>query len=783
MMSAVDPMPPDNGAPTSQTVRASRVTAANGSGRVARRVPRQRAFLLETTAALLIAAAAAVAAGTAPGAPTGVAPFDAALRVLMAIACVVAGRRTPWPFLAAAGVVAAAASYGSPRALVAVVAVAIALGGWRAHRPIRPRAWLLTLRSATAGTLCAVALRASWPHVSLMTSLLAGAIVLLILLPAVVVTPLAARRRLLAAGGLALLAALLLSAVAGVVLLQARTPLQTALAAARSGLAAAEHGQESVAIAEFRRADTAFDSASDVLAWARASELVPIVSQQVRAIRSATAVGMSLAQAGLTTVTSASLSRLAVVDGAFPVQQLESYEPIFKADLAILTSVNAETASWSSPWVLGILKDKLAVEKAKLQQARRDATIALLGCQQVPSILGGDGPRTYLVLVENPAESRASGGVIGDYAEVGAEAGRLHLVKVGSVEQLNDDGVPAVDRKLPPITSADDHNITDFINRYETYFPQGHWQNIVMSPDFETVGEVTSYLFPQSGGARVNGVISIDPVAMAGLLEMIGPVKADGLKQVVTQDSVVAFLAHDEFIEFPNNTVRIQFVESLLKEVFDDLISRSLPPVSQMITDLRPAVAGGHLMMYSDSPSTERFLQDVHIAGASWPYPPPAGDYVGVVTQNVAGNKIDWYLRRKIVYDATVNLRRQTITSTLALTLTNSAPSSGQPPMVIDGFQGIHTRPGEALVWVSIYSPWSLLSATENGKPENMTSQYEGGRNVYGAYIALQAHTTAVLELRLAGTWPRTLSHYVLGWYHQPVLFPDQVSTRATVIH
>jgi hypothetical protein len=615
-----------------------------------------------------------------------------------------------------------------------------------------------------------------------MTSLVAAVVVLLILVPAVAVSSPRTRRLTLMACGMAVLAALLLAGLAGVAILEARSPLQRALTASHNGLTAAEHGDQSAAIIDFRRADSAFEAAASDLTWAHASEVVPIVSQQVRAIRSAASVGTSLARAGLATASSASVSNLALAHGAFPVGQLASYQPIFRADLAVLTSVSRQTSSWSSPWLLGPLRRKLASERVKLAEAEHDASIALLGAQQVPTILGADGPRTYLVLVENPAESRASGGVIGDYAVVSANQGRLHLVKVGSVEQLDEDGVPPVKRTLPPITAANRNNMTDFVNRYEAYFPQRNWENISMSPNFETVGEVASYLFPQSGGIPVDGVISIDPEAMAGLLKVIGPVKTTGLAQPISDSNVVAFLAHDEFVDFPNDLARITFVESLLKQVWGSLVSRSLPPVPQMIEDLSPAVQGGHLLMYGGGAGVEGFFQEVHIAGASWPYPPPAGDFLGVVTQNGAGNKIDWYIRRKVVYNATVDLPKGTVSSTLTVTLSNSAPASGLPGIIIDGFTGTGTRPGEALDWVSIYSPWRLVSASLNGQPEPMTSQFEGGRNVYGAYVPIQSNSSVVLQLHLAGSWPRTLSHYVLNWYRQPVLFPDEVSTKVTVI-
>jgi len=730
-----------------------------------------------------VAIGAGIAGGMASGAPTGISALDVALKVALAVGCVLAGRLAPWPFVGMAAVVSAVATYKSPAALVAVGVFALVLVGWRLE-VTAPRVWLGVLRAGLCGALAGVVLRSSWPRVALAPSLLAGVAVLLILLPALVVTPAPVRRVVVRISGLAVLAAILLTALAGVALLQARSPLQAALTAARSGLTAAEHGDQAAATTDFQQAENAFNSADGDLRWARAAEIVPVVSQQIRAIRSAAAVGTSLAQMGLTTAAKANLSELKVVNGVFPVTQLTALGPVFNSDLQVIQRVTDETSSWSSPWLIGSVKGKLDSEKSRLAQARHDASIALLASQQVPAMLGADGPRTYLLLVENPAESRASGGVIGDYAEVSADVGRLHLVRVGSVAQLNEDGTPPLDRTLPPSNPFVDSPIQDFKNRYGTYFPQDHWENIVMSPDFQTVGQVAEFLYPQSGGVHVNGVISIDPQAMARFLKILGPIeaKSKGLKRPVkiTQGNVVTFLAHQEFIDFKSNTLRIQFVEGLLKQVWHELTSRHLPPVTTLAKDLAPAIRGHDMMMYSGDASTEAFFEAVHTAGESWAQVP--GDFLGVVTQNAAGNKIDWYVRRKIAYDATVNLRQHTIAATLTVTISNSAPASGLPAVIINGLPGTGTKPGEAQLWVSIYSPWRLLSATYDGHQELMTTQSELGRLVYGAIIRIPSNSTGVLQLHLAGTWPSSLSHYQLTWYKQPTLFPDQVSSKANVI-
>jgi len=734
----------------------------------------------DTAVTLVLAVGAGIAAGTASGAPTGISALDVALRVALAVGCILAGRLTPWAFVAAAASVSAVASYGSPAALVAVGVLGVALGSWRLEGG-SPLPWLGVLRAALCGALAGIALRASWPHAALMPSLLASVTVLLILLPALVVAPTPIRRLVARVSGLVALAGILLTALACVALLQARSPLQAALAAARSGLTATQHGDQATAITQFTRAESAFEAADSDLGWARAAEIVPVVSQQIRAIRSAASVGTSLAHAGLSTTTAANLSTLKVVDGTFPVTRLAALAPVFTSDLAVLQHVSGETGTWSSPWLIGTIKRKLTSERARVFQARHDASIALLASKEVPEILGGDGLRTYLVLVENPAESRASGGVIGDYAEVTADAGRLHLVRVGSVEQLDREGIPPLHRTLPPSNPLVESPIQDFKNRYGTYFPQDHWENIVMSPDFQTVGQVAEYLYPQSGGVQVNGVISVDPVAMTGFLKAIGPVRAKGLTHPITRGNVVTFLAHQEFVEFKDNTRRIAFVEGLLKQVWHSLTTRTLPPVATLAKDLSPAIKGGHLLMYSGDAGVESFYEDVHTAGASWA--PVAGDFLGVVTQNAAGNKIDWYVRRKIAYDTTVNLPEHTISSTLTVSITNSAPSSGLPPIIINGLPGTNTKPGEAQLWVSIYSPWRLVSATYAGQDELMTTQSELGRLVYGAIIQIPSDSTGVLQLHFAGTWPKSLTRYQLSWYHQPMLFADQVSTKVTVVH
>jgi len=92
-------------------------------------------------------------------------------------------------------------------------------------------------------------------------------------------------------------------------------------------------------------------------------------------------------------------------------------------------------------------------------------------------MLGADGPRRYLVLFGDPAESRGrSGGVPGDYAEVAA----------ASTEAQPREGRLHRDARFDWQSPAGKHLIgpEDYLARYSQFEPEDYWANVPMSPDF-----------------------------------------------------------------------------------------------------------------------------------------------------------------------------------------------------------------------------------------------------------------------------------------------------------
>jgi hypothetical protein len=754
-----------------------RTSGSAATGALRGRGPQSALFLV-----FAMVLASAIAGGLAHGSPTGISPFDVALRAVFGASLALAAISAAWPWLLAASIVAVPGSLGQPTVIPAAATLAVALGGslsvLAGQKPATsdsprlrtaPRAVMLPAKAAVGAVIAQVALRFGWPHAFLVPSVLAAGAALLVLVPGVVGAPRPFRRWVVSACAAILLLVVALTAIAALSVLRARGPIETGLQATETGLHAAERGDQGVARAHFSTARDDFATASHDLAWARGGELVPGVAQQVRAIRVAAAIGVDLARTAFMTAENGNVDALRFTDGTFPVKALENLEPVLAGDVASLQFSLREIAPFRSPWLVSQLKTKLDSEVRKLVRAEQDATTALLATRSVPGLLGADGPRRYLVLFENPAELRASGGVPGDYAEVTAVDGRLNLVKVGSTVTLESIGNPAGKHLIGP---------EDYLARYSQFEPEDYWANVPMSPDFPSVGEVAANLYPECGGAKVNGVISLDPVAMAGLLAAIGPITAPEWPSPIDADNAVVILAHDEYIHFgTDGSLQVQFVQSLIKSLWLGLVTRKLPSLPTLANDLLPALRGGHLMLYSETPQAERFFEAVHAAGSM---PPVHGDFLGAVTQNADGNKIDWYLRRSIDYRVVLNQTTDQITAVLTLRLHNLSPTSGLPPIIIDPASGGTTTPGESELYVSIYSPWEEDGSSLNGVPLVMTDQQELGRFVYSAFVTVPAGGAATIVLHLVGSWSPQ-ERYHLGMYQQPLLFPDQVSTSVRV--
>ncbi len=716
--------------------------------------------------ALVGALAAAVGAAFAPGQPTGHGVVDVALRMALAFAVTIAGARASNTALLAA---LAAAMLGSTQdRTLFFVALALFVLGIVA---ITTNAANMATRVLLTGAVVQVLLRLPLDSPTNLSAVVAGAVMVGLLVSGHRRGTRAGRRLdawiLVVLGTLATAATLLYLATA----LVAASHVNGGVDAARAGIDAARNGDTDLALEHFERARRSLADANDLLGlpFTAPARAVPLVAQHEHAIRTMVSDAERLVAAGSTAARDADVDSLRMEQGRLdPAKVVEMAAPLRRVQRA-LTRVDHHLEGIDTPWLLPPLDHALDDLTQDVGEARRAVATARVGVRAAPELLGADRPRNYFLAFTTPTEARAAGGFMGNWGVLTVSDGRLALSEFGRSEDLNKAGNPAAKTLSGP---------PDYLRRYGRFSPATEWRNVNMSPDFPTVTNVIREMFPQSGGRAIDGVLAIDPKGIAALLELTGPVNVAGRTEPLTAKNAAKFLLRDQYVEFEaSNPDRIDYLSDAAKAVTNRLTTSSLPGLHDVGRILGRAARGGHLQARSFDPDADRFLRRLDIAQTLGGTP---GDYLGLVTQNASGSKLELFLHRTMRIDTTVDPSTGQVRSTVEVRLRNDAPTSGLPDYVIGNFFGLPR--GTSRLFLSLYTPLRASTVTLDGQAVETERDSELGLNVYSKYVDIPPGGEVVLRFQLAGGTHFVTRHgtsaYRLDLLHQTQVNADRVDVR-----
>ncbi len=359
------------------------------------------------------------------------------------------------------------------------------------------------------------------------------------------------------------------------------------------------------------------------------------------------------------------------------------------------------------------------------------------------SMLGADTPKTWLVMAQNPAELRGSGGLFSAYLIVRVTNGNMEIVEAGSRKKL--DGEFPRARQIPYWKAVSPETAG-------TWGPAlGEWASFNIAPDFPTVARLASAGMAKRG-TPVDGVIAIDPAITAAILAGTGSVEHKG----VTIDSANAeqFFTQDLYKEFPGFSdvaAKDELAMGLTYATIDAALKRPLDG-SALWGAMSKAVEAGHLKAWSRSKADQAWLETLPIASAFAQHPQDL--VIGFV--NGTGGKLDPYVTREVSIDTGSCATDGTIATTIRMQ--NNAPK-GLPPYVDvtldqDGIPDPSVPSGFSRTFVTAYAPGTTLEdssylkeATQDGRP--ITPAYGGtsGRPDWMVPVELKRGESTELHL------------------------------------
>jgi hypothetical protein len=315
-----------------------------------------------------------------------------------------------------------------------------------------------------------------------------------------------------------------------------------------------------------------------------------------------------------------------------------------------------------------------------------------------PILLGDDKPKRYLVAFQNTAEARGTGGIIGAFAIIEFNQGKITVIKTGSNASLK--SLEEIPIAMP----------AEYKSLYRS--DPAIWQNSNLSPHFPYGAQIWLALWKKQFGQSLDGVIAVDPSALSYMLKATGPIALPSGK-ILTSDNLVAQTLSTAYKEYEkDNAARKQYLVSIINATFKQLLEGDFSKL-QMARALRQGIVENRILVYSTESSVEAELANTRLAG--FMDTAPSNQY-RVVVQNIDASKLDYYLERDIsIRSLSCGVSAEVEVS---VTIKNSLTSGvGLPAYVLtraDKSKPAEITPGQHRFLLFIYGPpqRKLLSAT-----------------------------------------------------------------------
>ena len=357
-----------------------------------------------------------------------------------------------------------------------------------------------------------------------------------------------------------------------------------------------------------------------------------------------------------------------------------------------------------------------------------------------PALLGAESPKRYLIAFQNSAEARGTGGILGAFAIIEFEKGKLRIIKTGSNDQF--DGLSL--SKIPVQVPA------EFIKLYGQN--PAIFQNSNLSPHFPYGARIWLGLWREEFSQSLDGVIAVDPTALSYMLNSTGPITLPN-GQRITSENVVSQTLKVAYERYEGDTkARKQYLVNIMDATAERFNSGKFSKID-MARALRDGILANRILIYSTDSDAQSKISKVRLGG--FMSVETNNEYRAVI-QNIDAGKLDYYLDRSVtIQSQTCKKQRETqvrvrVTNTLktgvglsSYVLTRS--DKGKPANLVLGSHRFK---------VFIYGPTNskLISVSRENRTANLGgSSIERKRPIYVADVDLAPGASEELIANFSG--------------------------------
>lgn len=388
----------------------------------------------------------------------------------------------------------------------------------------------------------------------------------------------------------------------------------------------------------------------------------------------------------------------------------------------------------------------------------------------LPWLLGADAPRRYLVLYQDAAEVRATGGFLAAYSYLEVDRGHVRFGESHDIYELAGASCPAAAVPREALALAQEAPPTSPFR----YFVLGLYrdglpvQDSNWWPDLARSMELFLCHYRSLGMPPVDGVLLVDTWFLTGLLEHLGPVVVPGYPEPFSAEAIdylgamipqaayeIVFYAERAHVDGPN---RKRVVGDLAQALWERVRLLDFTAAKELGKEAFQLAARGHAYMYfADATLDALVRRDV----GSSPAAPADGDFLRIVEASYGAAKSGLFMTRQVTSETVVSgrgaMRR------VRIVWENHGPEDGWL-----------NRPGSYVV--RLYVPEGSRLVSAQGYVGRPVVYSEDGSTVFAFLLEMPAPGSAMLavdyEVEVQG------AGYTLLVFKQPGIPRVQISMR-----
>lgn len=349
-------------------------------------------------------------------------------------------------------------------------------------------------------------------------------------------------------------------------------------------------------------------------------------------------------------------------------------------------------------------------------------------------LVGVPESHRYLLLLQNNAELRPTGGFIGTYGRLVIDNGKLETLFTENVYTLDDAAKPYVKIPAP-------WQYTYFNNQPYWYLRDSNW-----SPHFPDAARQAIWLYQQEGGeGGIDTVVAVTPEFTKDVLSIIGDITLDDT--VYTPENFFELLESHVARDYKDEGLgvydRKEIINTLVQKAREKMTKQSnVATLYKLAQVALQNIDERHILLFSNNADVQQGLELRNWAGEV--NEDVDGDYIMVIDANLGSLKTDPFVERTLNYSL-VSSESGTLQAKLDVRYKNTA-----------SFTWKTTR---YRTYTRVYVPNASVFVAAEGNESNVNVTEEYNKTVFGTFISVEPGEEHTLSYTY--TLPEDVQDYI----------------------